>query len=66
MSSSHNYAPIIADVRMSDYGYWVVTISVSPTQRMSVMVCSVGITRDEASTDALVSLMGVKVRKAPL
>jgi hypothetical protein len=47
------YQPLIADVRMSDHGYWVVTISVTPWQRMSVMICQVGISPQEAETYAL-------------
>jgi hypothetical protein len=60
---SPQYEPIIADTRMSDYGYWVVTISVKPWQRLSVMICSVGITREQAGTDALATISGIPVRK---
>lgn len=57
------YKPIIVDVRMSDMGYWVVTISVSPWQRVSTMICSVGISRDQASTSAYTALGGTLARE---
>jgi hypothetical protein len=44
----HAYKPLAIDARMSDYGYWVVTISVAPGLRMDVMICRVGISRDAA------------------
>ena len=50
------YDGIVTDVRMSDYGYWVVTISVSPGVYMSVMICQTGITRDQAQALAAVTL----------
>lgn len=42
------YAPVTLGARMSDYGYWIVEISVAPGQRMSVMVAKIGITQQEA------------------
>jgi hypothetical protein len=45
---AHNYAPIVLDTRMGDYGYWIVTISVAPGSRMSIMVAKVGVTQQEA------------------
>ena len=57
------YDPIITEVRMSDMGYWVVTISISPFQRMSVMICSLGLTRTEVEADALTTLTGWSARK---
>lgn len=60
---SHSYKPIVVDVRMSDYGYWVVTISTAPWQRISIMVTSVGITREQAGNDALLALTGIPARK---
>lgn len=42
------YAPVTLGARMSDYGYWIVEISVAPGQRMSVMVAKMGITQQEA------------------
>jgi len=33
---------------MSDYGYWIVTYSVAPHLRLSVLVCKIGITSSEA------------------
>jgi hypothetical protein len=47
------YKPVIIDVRMSDYGYWLVKISTAPGRRMSVMIARVGITPDEAARLAL-------------
>lgn len=44
-----HYEPIVADVTMSKYGYWVVTYSLAPGLRMQVMIAKVGITRDEAA-----------------
>ena len=51
------YRPIIIDVRMSDYGYWVVTISVAPGKRLSTMIALVGITPEQAGEAAL-SVLG--------
>lgn len=42
------YDALTMDVRMSDYGYWVVTYSVTPGVYMSVMICQTGISRDQA------------------
>lgn len=50
------YKPIVVDTRMSDYGYWIVTISVAPARRVSVMLAGVGITPDAARQAALTSL----------
>lgn len=50
------YTPIVSDVRMSDLGYWVVTVSVSPWQRMSVMMCQVGISPKDAA-DACIGMV---------
>jgi hypothetical protein len=47
------YDPIPIDVRMSDYGYWVVTLSLAPGLRLSVMICSVGISPERATELAL-------------
>jgi hypothetical protein len=47
------YEPIAVGVTMSQYGYWVTEISVSPWQRMSVMICQVGISPDKARALAL-------------
>lgn len=43
------YDALIMSVRMSDYGYWVVTYSVSPGVYMSVMICQTGISADQAT-----------------
>lgn len=50
---AHEYAPLVADVSMSDMGYWLVTISVTPTKRLAIMIASVGITPDQAAMAAL-------------
>lgn len=42
------YSAFVKDVRMSDYGYWVVTYSVAPGVDMSVMICQTGISREQA------------------
>jgi hypothetical protein len=42
------YDALVMGVRMSDYGYWVVTYSVSPGVYFSVMVCQTGITKAQA------------------
>lgn len=43
-----DYSPIVLDVEMSKYGYWVVTVSVAPGKRVSTMVAKTGVTREEA------------------
>lgn len=60
------YDALIVDVRMSDYGYWVVKFSVAPGVYLSMMVCQTGVTRDQAVTLAatgLVAQTGSKVRR---
>ena len=44
---------IVLNTRMSDYGYWVVEIGTASAQHVSIMVCKVGITPQEAETLAL-------------
>lgn len=61
---TREYAPITTDVRMSQYGYWVVTVSVSPWQRMSVMVAAVGISPDTARELALAASLPALRREA--
>jgi hypothetical protein len=51
-----DYAPIALDVTMSQYGYWVVTYSIKPGLRMSVMICKIGITQQEATALGLASV----------
>lgn len=58
------YTPITTHVRMSQYGYWVVTVSVSPWQRMSVMIPQVGISPDTARELALASALPALGREA--
>jgi hypothetical protein len=47
-AATDKYDALTMSVRMSDYGYWVVTYSVSPGVYMSVMVCKTGISADQA------------------
>lgn len=42
------YDALASDVRMSDYGYWVVTYNVAPGLALPVMICQTGITREQA------------------
>lgn len=44
---------IVLETRMSDYGYWVVTVGCAPGKRMSIMVCQTGLTSVQAETQAL-------------
>jgi hypothetical protein len=60
---AHEYTPYPVDVWMSQYGYWVVDLSVTPWQRMSVMICQVGITPDQARAAAMTSAMPALGRK---
>lgn len=53
------YAPIVTDIRMSDYGYWIVTISVSPGRYLDCTIALIGITPEEAERHALATLMGI-------
>lgn len=50
------YAPIVLSTRMSDYGYWVVDVSVAPDKTVSVMIAVTGITAAQASELALTRL----------
>lgn len=58
-----SYDPIALSARMSDYGYWVVTVSVAPGLRMSVMICRIGITQQEAIESALATTLASRVTK---
>jgi hypothetical protein len=42
------YDAFVSNVRMSDYGYWVVTYSVAPGVTLSLMMCDNGYTQSEA------------------
>lgn len=66
MALSYSYEHLISDVRMSDYGYWVVTVAVSPWQRMSIMICSVGISPEQAIADALTTSQAAMPKKGAL
>jgi hypothetical protein len=57
------YEPIDVGVTMSQYGYWIVELSVSPWQRMNVMICEVGISPDKARALALTAALPALGRK---
>lgn len=59
------YEPIAIDVAMSQYGYWMVTLSVSPWQRMTVMLCQPGISPEHARDLALTTGLVALGRKVP-
>lgn len=50
------YDPIVLRVDMNRWGYRSVTISTAPGRRVTVMLCRVGISRDEAVSEALVMI----------
>lgn len=52
------YKPIVTSVRMSDYGYWVVDVSIAPAVTCSVMIARIGISPDDASQLAFARLPG--------
>ena len=61
------YDALVSDVRMSDYGYWVVTYNVAPGLSMSVMSCNTALDRDSATSAlsaALGAMTGQTVRQA--
>lgn len=47
------FKPLVLDVRMSDFGYWVVDVSVAPGRTVSVMIAVVGISPGSAAQLAL-------------
>lgn len=53
------YDALVSDVRMSDYGYWVVTYSVAPGLSISVMSCETTHNRDSAPKALSVVLRAV-------
>lgn len=59
----HKYEPVSLGATMSQYGYWTVKVSVSPWQRMSVMIAVIGITPDQAEALALANAALVQARK---
>lgn len=59
------YDAYVTDIRMSDYGYWVVTYSVAPDLHLSVMVCKTGLSREQVAefiAPALTQVTKQKVR----
>jgi hypothetical protein len=60
-----SYAPIALLVRMSDMGFWVVTVSVSPGKRISVMMAGTGLTPAQAQSLALDSFAAALAPRRP-
>lgn len=56
------YRPLVTGVRMSDYGYWVVDVSVAPAVVTSVMIAVQGITPHDAAQLALAHSPGTPER----
>jgi hypothetical protein len=59
------YDALVSNVRMSDYGYWVVTYSVAPGLSLSMMVCDTTLDKSSAPsslTGALSAMTGQTVR----
>lgn len=54
--ASRKVKPVVTNVRMSDYGYWVVDVSVASGKVCSVMVAVTGISSQEAPQHALETL----------
>jgi hypothetical protein len=50
------YKPIVLSSGMGKYGYWTVTISVAPGRHAVVVVAKIGITQQEASDLALLTI----------
>lgn len=47
------YQPVVLSSRMSDFGFWVVDVSVSPDRTVSVMIAETGISPGQAELLAL-------------
>lgn len=65
-SSLAKYDAFITDIRMSDYGYWVVTFSCAPDLQLSMMVCKTGLSRQQVAefiAPALTQVTRQKVRR---
>lgn len=54
---------IVLNTRMSDYGYWVVEIGTASARHVSIMVCKVGISPQEAAELALTGVSHALGRK---
>jgi hypothetical protein len=50
---------VILETRMSDYGYWVVTIGCAPGRRVDIMIPETGITPERAEELALTGVTHV-------
>lgn len=57
------YEPIVISVEMSQYGYWIVTLSIKPGLRMPVMICKVGITTKDAVQLAMTTTAAHSAKK---
>lgn len=57
------YEPIVISVEMSQYGYWIVTLSIKPGLRMPVMICRVGITSTQAADFAMATAAAHSAKK---
>ena len=55
------YTPVVIGCCQSQYGYWVVTVSVSPGKLASVMIVSVGVAPDTAVAAALTSVTSLNL-----
>jgi hypothetical protein len=51
------YKSLVKSVRMSQYGYWIVTWSIAPAVDMSIMICKTGISPETAASLAAVTLV---------
>lgn len=57
------YEPIVISVEMSQYGYWIVTLSIEPGLHMPVMICRVGITSTQAADLAMTTAAAHSAKK---
>jgi hypothetical protein len=60
-----SYAPLAIAVRMSDMGFWIVTVSVSPGRRISVMIAATGVDPAQALELALGSFAAALAPRRP-
>ncbi len=56
MADRNNTKRIVLNVRMSDYGYWVVEIGTASARHVSIMVCKTGISPSQAAELALTTV----------
>lgn len=53
------YSPIILHVAMNRWGYRSVTVSTAPGRRVTVTVCRIGASEDEAIAEALTMIQSM-------